>query len=614
MSNYSTTEPVIVLVQGDPAISFNWGSVKELTLTAHIRSGVPSGELLTIESGNQPSLRIYSGLTAGTETLSLVVEIHMDSNKVPLNLSAPWNAIGPSCHDVTIRYGGYFLELYIDGVLLDEEWPLGSVSLNQASVLTYEGVEKAEIHKAVIDMEQDSVDADTERIYLGTEPTSIQYWKPKGFNTGVGDCMPFYDEGVYHLYYLFDRRGHRSKWGVGAHQWAHSSTKDFKHWQHHPMAVGITQEGEGSICTGSVFREEDRYYAFYAVRAVDGTPARLTWAISEDGIHFTKTESYIEISDRYTLASIRDPHVVKDDSGNYHMLITTSIIEGSQKKGCLAHLVSTDLQEWQEVAPMIVPGYSDEPECPDYFQWNGWTYLIFSNNGLARYRYSRNPMGPWLRPAMDVLDCVQMRVPKTAPFGEDRRIAAGFLSSPDKYAGELVLRELVQQADGSLGLKFVPELLDTALDSTELETFQLCDFNGFEERHVGMMEQEYAINFEVKIGYPNMFFGFSIADNDSFNNGYDIRFEPSNRKIGIHRIGAPAFQENESASIYQWNPLENRVFVEAIVLEGWIDLCIDGNRTLISRIDKKYEALRFFTQFGDASFENIHISPMNTCL
>lgn len=76
------------------------------------------------------------------------------------------------------------------------------------------------------------------------------HWQPTGHNTGVGDCMPWFHEDRF---YLFDRRGHKSKYGLGAHQWAHISTKDLKTWDIHPMAIAIDSQWEGSIC--AVFRE-----------------------------------------------------------------------------------------------------------------------------------------------------------------------------------------------------------------------------------------------------------------------------------------------------------------------------------------------------------------------
>lgn len=51
----------------------------------------------------------------------------------------------------------------------------------------------------------------------------------------------------------------------------------------HPMAIPITEQWEGSICTGSLIEANEKVYAFYAVRMTDGSAARLTWASSEEG-------------------------------------------------------------------------------------------------------------------------------------------------------------------------------------------------------------------------------------------------------------------------------------------------------------------------------------------
>ena len=80
----------------------------------------------------------------------------------------------------------------------------------------------------------------------------MQYFKPPG-DFFVGDCMPFFHAGVFHLYYLLDEQHHQALQGLGGHQWAHASTTDLVNWQHHPLALPITAATEGSICTGTVF-------------------------------------------------------------------------------------------------------------------------------------------------------------------------------------------------------------------------------------------------------------------------------------------------------------------------------------------------------------------------
>lgn len=603
----------------------NWGAVKEASLCLKFPGKLKGNLFSIINDSEQMIIRIFSGNLPGLKDQALATEILMDANEKPLVLSIGMDIVKESDHVILIRYDSACIEMWVDGVLIDEEWPMGSLQLSQSKVqVRGEGSEAIFWNYAVSDTEikeifTDEYDAEKKKVeFFGKEPSSIQYWKPPGLNTSVGDCMPFYDGERFHIYYLFDRRGHRSKWGLGAHQWAHISTKDFKDWENHPLAIKISEDWEGSICTGSVIQVNHIYYAYYAVRAVDGSPARLTWAESTDGINFEKTGEYIELSDAYHLPSVRDPHVFRDQDGLYRMLITTSIKNGNKMQGCLAQLVSRDLKNWSEESPFIIPGYHDQPECADYFEWNGWYYLIFSNDGNARYRYSRNPQGPWLRPAADLIDGIQLRVPKSAGYIDGRRMAVGFLSTPDQYGGELIIRELVQHADGRLGTKFVEELtgrtnssLQFASSQTEQTPITLRNVNGFSECVIGNFEKEYELSFEVIPQDANMYYGLSVADSEDFEVGFDIRFEPSARKVGIHEIQAVSFKEDEVSSIYNVMGLHDSVVkVNLVMKKGFIDLCINEERTMISRLNNQ-PWLRFFCQFGAATFKGICIRALS---
>jgi beta-fructofuranosidase len=145
---------------------------------------------------------------------------------------------------------------------------------------------------------------------LGPEPQRIQYSRPRGFNTHAGDAMPFYHNGTFHLFFLFDRRQHHSKWRLGAHQWAHISSTDLIHWKHYPLALSIEHEWEGSICTGSVFFHNGRYFAYYATRLPDRSE-RLGVAESADGISFSKAipTPFAEPSVPFIHGPNRDPFV-----------------------------------------------------------------------------------------------------------------------------------------------------------------------------------------------------------------------------------------------------------------------------------------------------------------
>ncbi|OCT15060.1 hypothetical protein A8709_13165 [Paenibacillus pectinilyticus] len=605
----------------------NWGPVKEATLCLKIPGKLEGDLFSVINDSEQTIIRISSGNLLGSQDQTLAVEILMDAKEIPLVLSVGWDILKNIEHRMIIRYDSACIELWVDGALIDEEWPMGKLQVSQTKVhVRGERTEAIFWDYAVSDTEMKEIfelEYDVEKKkheFLGKAPSSIQYWKPPGLNTSVGDCMPYYDGERFHIYYLFDRRGHRSKWGLGAHQWAHISTRNFKEWEFHPLAIKITEDWEGSICTGSVIQANHRYYAYYAVRAVDGSPARMTWSESTDGIHFEKTGMYIELSDAYHLPSVRDPHVFRDQDGLYRMLITTSIKSGTTMHGCLAQLVSHDLKNWSEESPFIVPGYHDQPECADYFEWNGWYYLLFSNDGNARYRYSRSPQGPWLRPAADLIDGIQLRVPKSAGYTDGRRMAVGFLSTPDQYGGELIIRELVQHADGLLGTKFVEELTErtnsslhlasSRTEQTEQSSISLENVNGFSEVVMGNIKGEYELSFEVIPQDATMYYGISVADSEDFEKGFDIRFEPSAHKVGIHEIQGVSFKEDEVTSIYQVTGLhDNVVRVKVVMKKGFVDLCINEERTMISRLNH-HSWLRFFCQFGAATFKGICIRAL----
>ena len=381
----------------------------------------------------------------------LKAEIRFDARETPVVLLA--ELLDAENISLLISNSRSRIAFYLNQQLCDEDWTLGSVLLENC--ICTECAAQISIHD----------DFSVEKQYLLNNSfspvTHIQNWKPGGLNSGVGDCMPFFHDGTYHLFYLFDRRGHASKWGLGAHQWAHLSTTDLLTWQQHPIAIPIDEQYEGSICTGSLIFHDGIYYGYYAVRMSDGSPAKLSWAVSSDGIHFQKTQAFFTLAEPYEPVSARDPFVFRDEAGLFHLLITTSLIDSQHTpRGCLAHLTSVDLQSWQQQTPFLILDYEDQPECSDYFHFNGWYTLIFSNYGSAHYRISRTPFGPWLKPENDILGYKECRVPKTAIFNGNRIIIAGFVVFPHaRYGGELILYEASQNDDGTLSF-FTPKELE----------------------------------------------------------------------------------------------------------------------------------------------------------
>ncbi len=362
---------------------------------------------------------------------SLSCAVQYDSYKEPLVLNG---AVGVG-DDVSIVLMSHRIELYINGALADEEWPMGNRLFAQGDNIQSDIRIETEGY-AVSKREEPSV----LDVFYGAEG-----WRPEE-NVFVGDCMPYVRNGEYHVLYLKDRHHHYSKWGMGAHQWSHISTKDFLQWSVHPMAVEITDPMEGSICTGSWIEHRGREYLYYTVRRGGTLAAPICRSVSADGYHFEKDKSFgFVLSEKYDRACARDPKILKGDDGVFHMILTTSLL--AENKGCLAHFVSADLDIWQEAdAPIYISDDSTQPECPDYIVYNGRYYLIFSLEGKARYMLSEHPFHGWRMPEHSEIPCAS--VPKGAVWN-GKIVFTGF-KGIDGYAGTMTFKTAISDKNGEL--------------------------------------------------------------------------------------------------------------------------------------------------------------------
>ena len=370
-------------------------------------------------------------LEIGTDKGEMHCDVAYDYCDIPLRLFAKVKK-GDKIECVLMSHR---IELYVNGRLADEEWPAGNRLFDLGDKT--DGTLKLDVKEY---SEEEKAEPSITSVFEMGEK-----WFP-GNGVFVGDCMPYRRDDEFHVLYLKDRRHHRSKWGLGAHQWAHISTKDFKVWQSHPLAVSITDASEGSICTGSWIRNGGKEYLFYTVRMLNGQPAPIRRSISNDGYHFEKDTNFgFIVSDKYNAASARDPKVLKGADGLFHMLLTTSLVK--ENRGCLAHYVSADLEKWEEFgAPFYISESADEPECPDYFCYNGRYYLIFSLMGRAHFMVSEKPFEDFVMPKDSVIPCGS--VPKCADWN-GRLIFVGF-ESVEGYAGYMTFKAARADEKGNL--------------------------------------------------------------------------------------------------------------------------------------------------------------------
>ena len=405
---------------------------------------------------------------AGEGGFTVRVRVFSDFAEEPLTLTA---RDLPDGAEPALLVLPWRIELWADGRLADEEWPSGTLFLSEvpdealsaAGILVSYGpdddranlpLRSPDFHTDCGISANDAPERIIGRLVSKNGENPAEGWKPSDPGVFAGDCMPYTDtdpDGAerYHVLYLKDRRHHRSKWHKGAHQWAHMSTRDFKTWDLHPLAVSVDDPSEGSICTGSWLKTADGTHClYYTVRQTDASPAPILRSVSEDGYAFRRDPEFrVELSGRYHGPSARDPKIVKAEDGSYHMFVTTSLMTGELSgRGCLAHLVSEDGITWTETEPIYISPGGDQPECSDYFAKNGRYYLIFSHRGRGQYRISQKPFSDWETPENPDIPCES--VPKMALWN-GRILFTGFRRI-EGYAGTLTFTEAWQGPNGLL--------------------------------------------------------------------------------------------------------------------------------------------------------------------
>jgi hypothetical protein len=616
-------------------------------------------------------------------------------------VGVPVSMIGADAwHDVTVRFNGPKLELFVDGVLVDEEWPIGKIRTSTAPCLIGAADAGGEVvsgfrgemdHAAVWDRAlsaeeiatlsggPDAVARAENRILGPEQQKSLQYWRPRGHNTWVGDVMPAYDdkEGRFHMFYLYSRRHHGSKWGTIA-EVGHASSTDLVHWTQHSRPLTVTRQWEtyGTGCPVFLGDRWEFHYGMHTMRMVSAevtTVSQLNAQLSENGA-YSPISIEAAASKEWPLKDVPVGHRIALSKDGVHFEKTNLNLTPSQNmyiwrapESCdyrmlwgRQMLVSDDLRSWRPVAANLIPTGKQTPannsgECPCYFEWNGWHYIMMGRSG---FWMSRNMEGPyWAGPRGEHKDeVVQPRwdiyegliVPMVASYKGNRRLLAGNNPSPSPHqgwAGYLVFRELIQHDDGTLGLQWVEEMIpatgqpiawkidaaDEAVSSSA-NTLRLQG-DGFRKARIGGLPDSYRITARVVPGDGVKRFGINIGAGTAYAGGCELQFEPAKAHaqwadpdaerpathvehiLDSHSPHSP-YRGGEYA-IECVKDLDRPFTLDLIVKYDpttkvtLADACIDERRTMIAnRYDLPGDGLFLFSEGGEVMFRDVVIRPL----
>ena len=411
---------------------------------------------------NYPAFRMPDGSVPVLEAaLTLRSEEHTDWREMTIGIPLAILENPTAGHEVVLNFTGVRWTLYVDGRLLDNDFPFGYPKWpSQGSwKLDPERVKQASLYFPAI--------APVSKPTEAGRIAPVQYWTPPGHNSWVGDVVSCFHGGRYHLFYLYDRRHHASKFGQGAHYFEHLSTVDFKKWTEHQAATPLDEQWE-CIGTGTPFTLSNRLYLAYGLHTgrvypsekttwpaqwaflekngrtgsfarstTPGVPAGSTYAVSPDGLApFQKSTIMFH--------PCQNPSVYIDPRGQLRLLANAGakgIWESDSVEG-----------GWRCVRTDFPPG----GDCTFFFRWGRFDYIIGGFTSL----WSKPSDAPdsayedMVRKGVDFYD--GCNVPAITEIGGGRFVMAAWIPIGG-WGGPLVLRELIQLPDGRIGSKWMPE-------------------------------------------------------------------------------------------------------------------------------------------------------------
>lgn len=415
---------------------------------------------------NYPAFKMPDGSVPVLEATVVLHSVeHPDWKNMTIGIPLAMLKKPAGQHEVVLNFSGARWTMYVDGELLDNDFPFGYPRWAEKNAWKLDAgyVNKAALHLPAITPGQQ----------LAKKPdlAPVQYWTPAGHNNWVGDVQTFYHQGRYHVFYLYDRRHHQSKFGQGAHYFEHLSTKDFKTWTEHEAATPLDEQWE-TMGTGTPFVYNGKFclsYGLHTTRiypegkttlpaqyeylkknghsgefkraATPGVPAGATYSISEDGVaKFKKTSIMFH--------PCENPSVYTDPSGKLRMLAnyrSKGIWESESIDG-----------GWRCVSSEFPPG----GDCTIFFRWGKFDYIIGGfNDSNCWSKPADAPDSAYASLVAKGLDFYDGSVvPAISEIADGRFLMAAWIHTRG-WGGPLVIRELIQFPDGRIGSKWMPEIM-----------------------------------------------------------------------------------------------------------------------------------------------------------
>lgn len=526
-------------------------------------------------------------------------------------------------HRVVLNFTGVRWTMYVDGELLDNDFPFGSPRWGERPGWR---LDPGCVREASLDVP--ALEPARKPVKPRDAAPGVQYWTPPDHNAWVGDVATCFHRGRYHVFYLYDRRHHASKFGCGAHYFEHLSTKDFKTWTEHDAATPLEEPWE-CIGTGVPFVFNGQLHLSYGLHTTrvhpeqkttlpaqweylkqhgrtgrfprdttPGVPAGSTYAVSaDDGVTFRKSHIMFH--------PCENPSVYVDPSGPLRMMAnyrSSGIWEAETPDG-----------GWRCINPGFPPG----GDCTFFFRWGRFDYIIGGFTSLWS-KPAGAPISAYedvVRQGRDFYD--GLGVPSISEIADGRFLMSGWLAVRG-WGGCLVIRELMQFPDGRIGSKWMKELTPRTAKARPLEP------RAGEPAFLPPDHEAFLLSFQVEAtpaGQGRLGVVFLPETGEAAACELQIQLDGARAQFGPGSVGRFADREKSLREGGSASAIENLIGVDLpfgvrVLVKGTdklggslVDTEIAGQRTMICyRPDLTVKRLVFRTE--GVQLRNVRIAPL----
>ena len=460
----------------------------------------------------------------------------------------------------------------------------------------------------------------------------------------VGDVMPFVTEdGTLELYYLYDT----SHNGQGYHPIYKYSTEKMYGFKDHGMVLNYGQgsDPDPALGTGSVMQDRNgNYHLFYTGHNDTGNGGRgkecVMHATSTDRENWTKDEEPLFFApEGYSTDDFRDPEVFWVEEDQCYWLLIAAREEAHELGGVVIKYTSNDLRNWEYVGPIFAPMAQYMCECPDLFRIGDKWYLTYSWDCVTYYAMSDSLYGPFVPPRDNILDGKGLTegagfifyAGKTAEKDGHLYLCAWIgqpgLSSDSgiyQWAGSVMFHELVQNEDGTLGVK-APEVfkdyftVDKPIDAAELKgkanikgtTIELsADESSYALAELGTRPATMTLECDVKMD-PDTCVGFAFGGTESDPTWTALCLDARKNALHFEGYQISDLRSMEPGAITKFDFDRSSIHHVKLVCENEIVVMyVDDLKVLGSRITHSTGGAHFgvFADGCNATFSNIKVS------